>query len=295
MRDFSGRLAVITGGASGMGREIARQLAAEGCDVALCDLSEDLMADTAARIREESTGIRLTTHRCDVGDEASILRFRDEVVEQHDTDHVNLVFNNAGISGGGSLFDASRESWDRCFAICWGGVYHGTRAFLPLLTAADEAHLVNTSSVNGFWASLGPDRPHTAYSAAKFAVRGFTEALITDLRIHAPHVGVSIVMPGHIGTGIVRSSLRHGVIDDAIGDDARAMMDAVADAFEQHAPMSAAEAATVILDGVREKRWRILVGDDAVALDQAVRADPEGAYDAGGMEALIASTRSLDP
>lgn len=290
MRDFSGKLAVITGGASGMGREIARRLAAEGCDVAICDLSEDDMADTTARIREEASGVRVTSHRCDVGDEEAILRFRDEVVEQHETDHVELVFNNAGISGGGSLFDTSRESWDRTFAVCWGGVYWGTRAFLPLLVAAEEGHLVNTSSVNGFWASLGPDRPHTAYSAAKFAVKGFSEALLNDLRIHAPHVGVSVVMPGHIGTGIVRSSIRHGD-NPEMDDETRTLMHAVADQFEQNAPMSAEDAAGVILEGVREKRWRILVGDDAVALDEAVRADPERAYEPGGLEGIIAGIR----
>ena len=270
-----------------MGRELARQLASEGCDVAICDLSDDDMADTTAQIREESAGIRLTSHHCDVGDEEAILRFRDEVVEQHDTDHVNLVFNNAGLSGGGSLFEGSREAWDRCFAVCWGGVYHGTRAFLPLLAASEEGHLINTSSVNGFWASLGPDRPHTAYSAAKFAVKGFTEALIADLRIHAPHVGVSVVMPGHIGTGIVRSSLRHGVIDETMNDDARKMMEAMAGEFENNAPMTATEAATVILDGVREKRWRILVGEDAIALDEVVRSRPEDVYDEGGLQEIV--------
>ena len=109
------------------------------------------------------------------------------------------------------------------FAVCWGGVYWGTRAFLPLLAASDEGHLINTSSVNGFWAALGPDRPHTAYSSAKFAVKGFTEALITDLRVHAPHVGVSLVMPGHVGTGIVRSSIRHG--DNPRGDRRREVDD----------------------------------------------------------------------
>lgn len=286
MRDFTGKLAVITGGASGMGRSLATRLAAEGCDVAICDLSDDDMADTAAHIRETATGVRVTTHHCDVADETAMLRFRDEVVAQHDTDHVELVFNNAGLSGGGSLFTDSRESWDRCFAVCWGGVYWGTRAFLPLLVAAEEAHLVNTSSVNGFWASLGPDRPHTAYSAAKFAVRGFTEALITDLRVNAPHVAVSVVMPGHVGTGIVRNSVRHGGGTAALGEDERAMLDAVSAEFERHAPLSADGAAGIILDGVRDGRWRILVGDDAVALDRIVRARPEEVYDAGGLESI---------
>ena len=288
MDDFSDKLAVITGGANGMGRELARQLAAEGCDVAICDLSAEDMANTAAQIREESVNVKVTTHIADVGDEDAILRFRDEVVEQHDTDHVELVFNNAGISGGGSLFDSTREAWDRCFDIVWGGVYWGTRAFLPLLTAADEGHLVNTSSVNGFWASLGPERPHTAYSAAKFAVKGFTEALIADLRMHAPHVGVSVVMPGHIGTKIVESSMRHGVVGD-LATEEKALMELAAADFENNALTSAADAATIILDGVRENRWRILVGPDAVALDQVVRANPEDVYGPEGMEAVMAA------
>ena len=288
MDDFSDKLAVITGGANGMGRELARQLAAEGCDVAICDLSAEDMANTAAQIREESVNIKITTHIADVGDEDAILRFRDGVVEQHGTDHVELVFNNAGISGGGSLFDSTREAWDRCFDIVWGGVYWGTRAFLPLLAAADEGHLVNTSSVNGFWASLGPERPHTAYSAAKFAVKGFTEALIADLRMHAPHVGVSVVMPGHIGTKIVESSLRHGIVGD-LATEEKALVELAAADFENNALTSAADAATIILDGVRENRWRILVGPDAVALDQVVRANPEDVYGPEGMDAVMAA------
>src|SRR5262245_42930907 len=100
----------------------------------------------------------------------------------------------------------SREQWDKTFAVCWGGVYHGVRAFLPMLLKANEGHIVNTSSVNGFWASIGPGLPHTAYSAAKFAVKGFTEALIGDLRMNAPHIKCSVVMPGHIGTSIVSNT-----------------------------------------------------------------------------------------
>jgi NAD(P)-dependent dehydrogenase (short-subunit alcohol dehydrogenase family) len=281
MDDFGGKIAVVTGGASGMGRELVRQLAADGCHVATCDLSDERLAETKAFVEAESPGVRITTHICDVSDEEAVLAFRDAVVDQHDTDHVNLVFNNAGLSGGGSLFTTSRESWDRCFAVCWGGVYYGTRAFLPLLTAADEGHLINTSSVNGFWASLGPDRPHTAYSAAKFAVKGFSEALITDLRVNAPHVKVSVVMPGHIGTSIVENSVRYGV--DELSDDEANMMQAVSTFFREQAPVSAAEAATVILDGVRQDRWRILVGDDAHRLDDAVRDAPEMAYEGPGL------------
>jgi len=277
MENFEGKIAVVTGGASGMGRELVIQLAGDGCNVAMCDLSVEEMAGTREWALAGAPDVRITTHLCDVSDEASILGLRDEVIAEHETDHIDLLFNNAGLSGGGSVITDTREAWDRCFGVCWGGVYYGTRAFLPLLMAAEEAHIVNTSSINGFWASLGPDRPHTAYSTAKFAVKGFSEALITDLRINAPHVKVSVVMPGHIGTSIVENSMRHGA--DEVDFESAELVQAVSTMFRENAPMTAAEAAAVILDGVRTDRWRILVGDDAHGLDEAVRADPEGAYD----------------
>ncbi|MCU0260732.1 MAG: SDR family oxidoreductase [Ilumatobacteraceae bacterium] len=277
MQDFQDKIAVVTGGGSGMGRELVVQLAAAGCHVAMCDLSDDAMARTKELALADGADVRITTHHCDVSDEDAVLRFRDEVVAQHQTDHVHLMFNNAGIGGGGSMLASSREAWDRTFGVCWFGVYYCTRAFLPLLVAAEEGHLVNTSSVNGFWASIGPDRPHTAYSAAKFAVKGFSEALITDLRVNAPHVKVSVVMPGHIGTSIVENSMKHGA--EQLADTDAAMMQVASDFFRDSAPTTAAQAATIILDGVRDERWRILVGDDAQRLDRAVRAEPELAYE----------------
>ncbi len=266
---------MVTGGGDGMGRSLVRQLAAEGCHVALCDVFADTAAETKALAEADApTGTRITTHLCDVGDEAQILAFRDEVVAAH-PDGIHLLFNNAGIGGGGSLVGQDRAQWERCFDVCWGGVYHTTLAFLPELLKADEAHLVNTSSVNGFWATIGPDRPHSAYSAAKFAVKGFTEALITDFAQNAPHISVSVVMPGHIGTGIAGNSFKVHA-----GEEVAALPEVTeaANAFRNNAPTTADQAATVILDGVRAKRWRILVGEDAHVLDQAVRDAPEEAY-----------------
>lgn len=308
MDSFEDKLAVVTGGGSGMGRELVVQLAAEGCSVATCDLTEHALDDTVRRSTEAAgEGVRITAHSCDVSDGGAVERFRDEVLERHDTDHVELLFNNAGIAGGGSFIADDRAQWERTFDVCWGGVYHCTRAFLPLLIASDGACLVNTSSVNGFWASLGPGIPHTAYSSAKFAVRGFTEALMEDCRVHAPHVQVAVVMPGHIGTDIVINSRRvhagssdaaprgdeiaamranasrWGVDGDELSDDDVAqMIETMGHVFRDSAPVSAAQAATTILDAVREGRWRILVGDDARALDEAVRADPENAYGPDG-------------
>jgi NAD(P)-dependent dehydrogenase (short-subunit alcohol dehydrogenase family) len=309
VESFAGLLAVVTGGGTGMGRELVMQLAAEGCSVATCDLSADNVADTALRAENAApAGTRITTHLCDVVDEAQVHRFRDEVLAQHDTDHVNLVFNNAGIGGGGSFVAGKREEWDKTFAVCWGGVYNCSRAFVPLLVASDDGYLVNTSSVNGFWASLGPGIPHTAYSAAKFAVKGFSEALLEDFRVNAPHVKVAVVMPGHIGTDIVINSrrilgapepedlsateldefraamaLRGMPADGVADDDLRKMVGMMGEMFRDGAPLSAAGAASIILDGVRKGAWRILVGDDAQALDVAVRADPEAAYGPDGL------------
>ncbi|MGZ8733590.1 MAG: SDR family NAD(P)-dependent oxidoreductase [Acidimicrobiia bacterium] len=282
MKSFADRLAVVTGGGSGMGRELVVQLAGEGCSVATCDVNADSVAETARLAEKVATvGTCLTTHICDVSDEAQVLAFRDEVVAQHETDHVNLLFNNAGIGGGASFLTSPREEWDRTFGVCWWGVYYCSRAFVPLLVASDDGYLVNTSSVNGFWALLVPGMPHTAYSSAKFAVKGFSEALLEDFRINAPHVKVAVVMPGHIGTDIVLNSLAaHGD-----GSEVEAMRP-FGDAFRDTAPLSAAGAATIILDGVRAGKWRILVGDDAEALDAAVRAEPERAYGPGGFNLI---------
>lgn len=306
MKDFAGKIAVITGGGTGMGRELARQLVAEGCHVAMCDVSAKAMAETVRLCQADGVpqGTRITTHIADVSDEAQLLRFRDELAAQQETDHIHLLFNNAGIAGGGSMVTDSREEWEKTFNVCWGGVYLGVRTFLPMLIAADEGHIVNTSSVNGFWASIGPNVSHTSYAAAKFAVKGFTEALVTDLRLTAPHVKCSVVMPGHIGTSIIANSrkVQAGVESDdlspqdierararmaAMGLDMTQVTDAAiaamaaeqARSFLEDAPMTAAAAAKVILDGVKAERWRILVGDDAHKLDERVRKDPESAYE----------------
>jgi NAD(P)-dependent dehydrogenase (short-subunit alcohol dehydrogenase family) len=305
---FTGKLAVVTGGGSGMGRELARQLAAQGCSVATCDWVADTVTETAVLARAGAPpGVQVTSHVCDVSDEAQVLRFRDELLEGHARDHVDLVFSNAGVGGGSSFVNDSRKEWERIFAVDWFGVYYCARAFLPLLIASGDGVLVNTSSVNGLWASLGPGVPQTAYATAKFAVRGFSEALIEDLRTNAPQVRVAVVLPGHVGTDIIANSLRARGLPEPLNDAqleelipaaARAglvragllaegasadelrqfLVRANAD-FRDKAPVSAAQAATIILDGVRAGTWRILIGQDAKMIDERVRAKPEAAYD----------------
>ena len=303
MKEFDGKIAVVTGGGTGMGRELVHHLAAQGCHVAMCDVSAANMAETQS-LANSAEGVKITAHVCDVSSEQQMLKFRDEVVEQHETSYINLLFNNAGIGGGGEFVTGDREDWERTFAVCWYGVYYGCRAFMDLLVASDEGHIVNTSSVNGFWASIGPNVSHTSYAAAKFAVKGFTEALVTDLRINAPHVKASVVMPGHIGTSIaINSSIVLGKgsalempdegvqqlrermlaagapVDNVPDEHIREMMHQRGLDFRDKAPTTAAQAANIILDGVKNEQWRILVGDDAVALDAMVRAEPENAYE----------------
>jgi NAD(P)-dependent dehydrogenase (short-subunit alcohol dehydrogenase family) len=322
---FTGKLAVVTGGGSGMGRELVRQLAAQGCSVAACDLNADAVAETAATAEAAAPlGVRVTGHACDVSDEAQVVGFRDELLAEHGGDHVDLVFSNAGAGGGESFVTSRREVWERTFAIDWWGVYYCARVFLPLLIASGDGVLVNTSSVNGLWASLGPGRPNHAYSTAKFAVRGFSEALIEDLRSNAPGVRVAVVMPGHVGTDIVANSFRaHGLpelaeltgaqLEELVPREARAKLaeagllaqDASADElrqmlvranadFRDQAPLSAAQAATIILDGVRSGAWRILVGEDAKKIDAAVRAKPEAAYDYAELFSALAEKPTTD-
>jgi NAD(P)-dependent dehydrogenase (short-subunit alcohol dehydrogenase family) len=294
--------------------------------VAACDWHTDAIEEAAAAATDGApAGVRVTGHTCDVSDEAQVRRFRDELLQQHSAEHVDLVFSNAGIGGGGSFVRDTREEWERTFAVDWWGVYYCARTFLPLLIASGDGVLVNTSSVDGFWATLGPGMPSSAYATAKFAVKGFSESLIEDLRINAPHVRVAVVMPGHVGTDIVANSIRaHGLPapdamsdaelerlitpearealvragllpDGAPPDALRQLVQRMATDFRDKAPLTAAAAATAILDGVRSGAWRILVGEDARKLDEAVRAKPDAAYDYGELFSLVTGQQAPGP
>jgi NAD(P)-dependent dehydrogenase (short-subunit alcohol dehydrogenase family) len=314
VKDFKDKIAVVTGGGSGIGRELVLALSTAGCHVAAGDINMAALEETQGLAEAAApAGTRISLHVCDVSREDQVQSFCAAVRQQHDTAFINLLFSNAGIGGGGSFVTGEREEWDRTFAVCWGGVYNCARAFMPLLVASSEGHIVNVSSVNGFWGSMGQGIAHTAYSAAKFAVKGFSEALVTDLRLNAPHVKVSVVMPGHIGTSIVANSQRAHSGTDALDMDAeqaatmRKLWQSIEPAaaqlsdddvrqlahgrhlqFRDQAPTSAAQAATIILDGVKAERWRVLVGDDAVALDKMVRAEPESAYELAFFERMLA-------
>src|ERR1700733_13446400 len=306
---FTGKLAVVTGGGSGIGRELVRQLAAQGCSVAACDLNADTVGLTAATAWAAAPpGVQVTGHACDVSDEAQVLRFRDELLEQHASDHVDLVVSNAGVAGGSSFVKDPREEWERTFAINWWGVYFCARAFLPLLIASGDGVLVNMSSVAGFWPTAGHGMPLSAYCASEFAIKGFSEALIPDLRANAPQVRVVVVMPGQVNTEMAANSRRAlglpeleqlsdaeliqqvpevarailvgmGLLaEDFTADDLRRAIPRIRDEFRGKG-FTAVQAATIIMDGVRSGAWRILVGDEAKMLDEQVRADPEAPFD----------------
>lgn len=305
MQDFSDRVAVVTGGGTGIGRALVQQLVAEGCHVAFCDVIEQYLQETLALCQAHNPhNVTISGFVCDVADETQVLAFVDDVTSRHATGHINLLINNAGVNGGGSFVNSTRQEWERTFNICWTGVYLVTRCFLPLLLNSRQGHVVNMSSANAIRPVLGGHVPHTAYSTAKFAVRGFTESLIHDFRYNAPHLGVSVVMPGHTGTGIIANSRQilgqnqpedwstedieqakarwhiAGVKNAAgLSDDQVRKMGAAEIANMREQGMPAAEAASIILSGVRNNIWRILIGSDTISLDQVVRDSPETAYD----------------
>jgi NAD(P)-dependent dehydrogenase (short-subunit alcohol dehydrogenase family) len=317
MKDFKGKIAVITGAGSGIGRELACQLASEGCHVAFSEFIVENMNETERLCQEIAPpGTRITAYECDVSNEAQVITFRDAVKEQHHTDHINFLFNNAGVGHSISFIKGDRQTWDRVFNIDWFGVYYNTRAFMPLLLASTEGHIINTSSVNAIWACLSADMPSTAYCAAKFAVRGFTEALQVDLRLNAPHIKAHLVMPGGVSSSIIINAVK--ILDfpeigdisavdpatlrkqathlslpvDAMGDEQlRETIRQYNEGFLKYDEyfrrifrLSPAQAASIILEGVRNEQWRILVGKDAKIIDQVARTDPEKIYEPGFME-----------
>jgi len=263
--EFKDRLAVLTGGASGIGLELLFLLVQRGTHVAVCDIDHTKLEVAARRARAINPDVRITTHVHDVADEKSVGRFKKEVAHEHACKAVHLLFNNAGVAGGGSFVAGKRDEWERTFSVSWYGTYNCTRVFLPMLMAADQSVVINTSSVNGLWASLGTGSPHTAYSSAKFAVRGFTESLQVDFQTNAPHVSAILVLPGHVRTGMPSPP--------------RSWRRALNGLFANYQPVSTRQAATTILNAVSNGDWRVLIGHDAEAVDTRVRADPWTVYD----------------
>ena len=261
MKSFVGKVAAITGAGSGIGRQLALALAAKGCHLALGDIDELGLAETAEPCRAH--GVRVTTTRLDVSRRDAVHAWSDQVVREHE--RVHLVFNNAGVALGGTLEGVSYEDFQWIMDINFWGVVYGTRAFLPHLRASGDGHIVNISSIFGMIGVPG----NGTYCATKFAVRGFTETLRQELELTKAPVSATCVHPGGIKTNIARHARISDQGNDILGDP-----EVAREQFERMFITSAAKAAQVILHAVRRNRRRVLVGPDAVALDLLVRLLP---------------------
>jgi NAD(P)-dependent dehydrogenase (short-subunit alcohol dehydrogenase family) len=264
MRDFTGRVAALTGSGSGIGRALANGLARQGAHLALSDIDDAGLAETAAQC--EGFGVKVTSTHLDVADRGAVYAWADLVVEDHG--RVNLIVNNAGVALGATVESMSYEDFEWLMNINFWGVVYGTKAFLPYLKLSGEGHIVNLSSVFG----LISVPAQSAYNAAKFAVRGFTDSLRMELEIEGADVSVTTVHPGGIKTNIARNARMDPSVTDVAGDRDPAARD-----FERAFITSPEKAADQILTAVRRDRRRALVGPDAKAIDLASRL-PAGIY-----------------
>ena len=261
---FSGKVAVVTGAGSGIGRQLALDLARRGARVAACDVSEAGLAETAARLKD--LGGQAHAAQVDVSDRQAVLDYAEEVAARFGV--VHQVYNNAGIAGGGTIAEAEWEVFDRVLGVNLMGVINGTKAFLPHLIASGDGHVINISSLNGYFAQpqLGP------YCTAKFGVRGFTEALRSEMIAAKAPVKVTVVHPGGVKTNIATAGEENakelGVeLTDAQRERVRVYN-------EKLLKMPAEQAARIILGGVAAGKPRVLVGNDARTLDAVVRLVP---------------------
>jgi len=261
MTTIRGAAAAVTGAASGIGRALAIELAARGCDLALADRDDAGLATLAAEINRAHQR-KVTLHRVDVGEIKQIEAFAQAAIADHPG--LNIVINNAGVALMGMFNEIDQAQMDWLMNINFWGVVHGTRAFLPHLAGRREAHIVNLSSIFGIIAPPG----QTAYAAAKFAVRGFSEALRHELALAASPVRLSVVHPGGVATNIARNSRTgSGMTDNARRAQSIERFDAVARTTPK-------DAALRIIKGIEKNQPRILIGNDARMMDLVQRFRP---------------------
>jgi short-subunit dehydrogenase len=255
----------VTGAASGIGRALAIELAARGCDLALADRDEAGLQAVAADIAKAQSGTptrKVTLHRVDVGEPDQIEAFAQAALSTHPA--LNILINNAGVALFGNFTEIDQAQMDWLMNINFWGVVHATRAFLPHFARQREAHIVNLSSIFGIIAPPG----QTAYAASKFAVRGFSESLRHELQAAKSPVRLSVVHPGGVATSIARNS-RTGV---GMTDNARRVE--LIERFETVARTTPATAAIRILKGIEKNQPRILIGNDARGADFLQRLRP---------------------
>ncbi|MFY9918123.1 MAG: SDR family NAD(P)-dependent oxidoreductase [Mycobacterium sp.] len=259
MKGFDGKVAVVTGAGSGIGQALAIELGRSGAKLAISDVDTDGLAATEERLKAISAPVK--ADRLDVTEREAFALYADAVKEHYGT--VNQIYNNAGISFMGSIEASQFKDIERVMDVDFWGVVNGTKVFLPHLIASGDGHVINVSSVFGLLAVPGQG----AYNAAKFAVRGFTEALRQEMLVAGHPVKVTCVHPGGIKTAIARNSAAVEGLDK----------DELAKYFDKRlASTSAQKAARVILDGVRKNKARVLVGNDAKALDLLARVTGSG-------------------
>jgi short-subunit dehydrogenase len=261
MTAVSGSAAAITGAAGGIGRALALELAARGCDLALADRDEAGIVRLATEIAKGGAR-KVTTHRVDVGMRSDIQSFAQAAITAHPS--LNILINNAGVALLGAFHEVDEAQMEWLININFWGVVHGTRAFLPQLSRQREAHIVNLSSLFGLVAPPG----QTAYCAAKFAVRGFSESLRHELAMAGSAVKLSVVHPGGVRTDIVRNAQSgSGITDNARRAES-------IDRFEAIAKTTPEDAARRIITGIEKNQPRILIGRDASLLDLLQRFRP---------------------
>jgi NAD(P)-dependent dehydrogenase (short-subunit alcohol dehydrogenase family) len=246
MMNLAGKTAVVTGAASGIGRAISRSLARRGCHLALADVNEAGLAETADLAA--GAGRRITCHRLDVADRQAVAAFPDVVTSVHPG--VDILVNNAGVALGGTFDQVAEADFEWLIDINFWGVVRMTRAFLPLLRASDRAQLVNISSLFGLIAPPG----QTAYCAAKFAVRGFSESLRHELE--GTSIGVTTVHPGGVATSIAKNARHAEAQTEADLAEAHRR-------YERLLRMPPEEAGEIIVKAIEQRRPRIIVGSDA--------------------------------
>ena len=263
MKSFSGKVAAITGAGSGIGQATAIALAKEGCHLAISDISRESLDNTIELLA--GYPVNISTHVVDVSDREAVYKYAEDTVATHGK--VNLIMNNAGVGLGETVDNMSYENFEWLMNINFWGVVYGTKAFLPHLKQAGEGHIINISSVFGIISVP----TQSAYNAAKFAVRGFTESLREELDIAGDPVSATCVHPGGVKTNIARNSRMGDMGSMSIGDK-----EDVANMFEKIAMTTPEAAAKTILKGVRKNQRRILVGGDAIMLDTTQRLIPTG-------------------
>lgn len=250
MKNFENKIAVVSGAGSGIGRALALDLAHRGAQLALSDIDGEGLAETVVRC--EKAGVRAVPYELDVSNRAAVYAHADDVLREFG--RVNLVVNNAGVALGADVLDMTWDDFEWVMNIDFWGVANGTKAFLPALIDSGDGHLVNVSSVFGLMGIPS----QSAYNSAKFAVRGFTEALRQEMKIARHPVGVTCVHPGGIKTNIVANA--RGMDDLGSPDEASRR-------FQQIALTTPTKAAKVIIAGVERNKPRVLIGPDARVFD----------------------------